>query len=96
MRDNPRTWLVINSASGSYSEQAVADLVSRMEVQGIPPARIIAIPDEPAPDRAALESAEVAILAIFTGDGTVNSVVCGLYGWSGAVYRALTHAALPL
>ena len=84
MRDNPRTWLVINSASGSYSEQAVADLVSRMEVQGIPPARIVAIPDEPAPDRAALESAEVAILAIFTGDGTVNSVVCGLYGWSGA------------
>ena len=84
-RNPPRTWLVINSASGSYSEQAVADLLAQMKAHGVPPARIVVIPDERAPDRAALEVAEVELLATYTGDGTVNGVVCGLYGWDGAV-----------
>ena len=89
MNDNPRTWphtwLVINTASGSYSEQAVADLVGGMQLIGMLPERTLAIPDEAAPDRAVLETAGVELLAIFTGDGTVNGVVSGLYGWGGAV-----------
>lgn len=84
-RNRPLTWLVINSASGSYSEQAVADLLSQMKAHGLVAARIVAIPDEPAPDRAALEVAGVELLTIFTGDGTVNSVVCGLHNWEGVV-----------
>ena len=85
MRDTGRIWLVINSASGSFSEQVVADLLSQMKAQGFAPARIVAIPDKPAPNRAALEDAGVDLLAIFTGDGTANSVVCGLGDWDGAV-----------
>ena len=84
-RYRPQTWLVINSASGSYGEQAVADLLNQMKAHGVPPARIVSIPAEPAPDRAALEAAKVELLAIFAGDGTVNGVVCELYGWDGAV-----------
>lgn len=84
-RNRPHTWLVINSASGSFSEQAVADLLCQMKAHGLGPARIVAIPDEPVPDRAALEVAGVELLTIFTGDGTVNSVVCGLYNWEGVV-----------
>lgn len=85
MRDNSRTWLAVNSASGSYSEQAVADLRGQLESCSAAPVRVVAIPAEPAPDRAALETAGVDLLAIFTGDGTVNRIVCGLYGWSGVV-----------
>ena len=43
------------------------------------------IPDEPQPDRAALEAADVDLLAIYTGDGTINGVVTQLYGWAGHV-----------
>lgn len=85
MMANPRTWLVTNRASGSYSEQAVAELVERMGASGVAPARMVSIPEDAAPDRVALERAGVELLALFTGDGTANSLICSLYGWPGAV-----------
>lgn len=85
MSDAPTTWLVINSASGSYSEEAVAALEQAFAAGGHPLAQIVTIPDHDAPDRAALEAAGVEILAIYTGDGTINGVVTSLYGWGGQV-----------
>lgn len=85
MRDIQRIWLVCNSASGSYSEQAIDDLSDQLRSCGASSLRVVSIPEDPAPDRAALETAKVDLLAIFTGDGTVNRIVCGLYGWKGAV-----------
>jgi len=85
MSDAPTTWLVINSASGSYSEEAVAALEQAFADAGHPLAETVTIPDHEAPDRAALEAAGVDLLAIYTGDGTINGVVTGLYGWSGKV-----------
>ena len=85
MTEISKTWLAVNSASGSYSQEAVTALVSQMCSLGIGPARVVSIPDDPAPDRTALEHAGVDLLVIFTGDGTVNSLVCSLYGWGGAV-----------
>lgn len=85
MTEISKTWLAVNSASGNYSQEAVAALVSQMCGLGIGPARVVSIPEDPAPDRASLERAGVDLLAIFTGDGTVNSLVCSLYGWGGAV-----------
>lgn len=83
MSDAPTTWLVINSASGSYSVEAVAALEQAFADAGRPLARVVTIPDHDAPDRAALETAGVDLLAIYTGDGTINGVVTGLYGWGG-------------
>src|SRR5688500_8213571 len=83
MTERPTTWLVINSASGSYSEEAVAALEQAFVDAGHPLAQIVTIPDHDAPGRAALEAAGVDLLAIYTGDGTINGVVTGLYGWGG-------------
>ena len=85
MGDAPTTWLVINSASGSYSEEAVAALEEAFATAGHPLTQVVTIPDHEAPDRAVLETAGVDLLAIYTGDGTVNGVVTGLYGWGGKV-----------
>jgi hypothetical protein len=79
----PTTWLVINSASGSYSEEAVAAVERSFADAGHPLAKIVTIPDHDAPNRAALEASGVDLLAIYTGDGTINGVVTGLYGWGG-------------
>jgi hypothetical protein len=82
----PRSaWLVINSASGSYSEEAVRQVVAEMQAHGLAPEKIVAIPGDPPPDRTALEAAGVDLLAIFAGDGTVNGVVSGIHDWPGQV-----------
>lgn len=85
MMQGKTVWLVANAASGSNSAAAVAALESAFAAAGCALARKIAFPEEPAPTRAELERAGVDVLAIFTGDGTVNAVVTGLYGWGGAV-----------
>jgi diacylglycerol kinase family enzyme len=46
---------------------------------------VLRLPADTLPTRATLEAANVATLAIFTGDGTVNAQVAQLHGWSGAV-----------
>lgn len=78
-------WLLINSASGSFSQDALERLKDTFAQAGRPLARVVAFPDHPAPDRAPLEAAGVNMLAIYTGDGTINGVVTGLYGWAGQV-----------
>ena len=85
MTDYSKIWLVTNSTSGSYSEQAVAELTGRFDAAGHKVDHILTIPAEDRPDRSTLETAGVDLLAIYTGDGTVNGVVTGLYGWGGRV-----------
>jgi hypothetical protein len=79
------TWLLINRASGSNNIDAVADLVEAMDGAGFPPQRVVALPADSLPERAELEHAGVDLLAVFTGDGTVNGALTGLYGWGGQV-----------
>lgn len=78
-------WLVVNPASGSNSEAAVAQLTAALAEGGQAPSRVLRLPDDALPTRAQLEAANVATLAIFTGDGTVNAQVALLHGWQGAV-----------
>lgn len=78
-------WLVTNAASGSNSDASVNDLAASLAAAGCTPARIIRFPDDELPDRADLEAAGVATLAIFTGDGTANSAASRLEGWDGAI-----------
>ena len=84
----PRTaplWLVVNAASGSNSEAAVASLTQALAASGHAPDRTVCFPDDELPTRALLEAEDVATLAIFTGDGTINSQVALLHGWPGHV-----------
>lgn len=78
-------WLVVNPASGSNEAEAVAELRRMLEEAGFAIARETAFPDDPAPTPQDLDSADIQLLAIYTGDGTINTVVTGLYGWDGAV-----------
>ena len=85
MDQTPLLWLVVNAASGSNTEQAVSELKAALDAAGHAPARTVCFPDDDLPDRAALEAAGVGVLAIFTGDGTINSQVARLHGWNGHV-----------
>lgn len=79
------TWLLVNRASGSNDSDTVVDLVEAMVAEGYSPERVVALPADSVPDRAELEEAGVDLLAVFTGDGTVNAALTGLYGWHGQV-----------
>jgi hypothetical protein len=56
-----------------------------MSERGLRIDRVILFPDEPLPDAAMLDAAGVAIVVVYTGDGTVNALINGLSGWGGAV-----------
>ena len=85
MAEAPITWLVVNPASGSNDDVAVAVITDALADAGHAPQRVIAVPESPLPERSDLEGAGVDLLVIFTGDGTVNRVACALYGWGGAL-----------
>ncbi len=80
-----RCWLVCNAASGSNDDAAVAEVLSALTAVGFNPERTIRFPDEQPPDSQALASADVALLVVFGGDGTVHSVIENVSGWDGPV-----------
>lgn len=80
---SPRLWLIVNSASGSYDPDFVEDARGLAGIHGATLDRIVTIPDDAIPTRAELETAGVDILAIHTGDGTINSAVRAAGAWSG-------------
>lgn len=73
-----RLWLVINEASGSNDTAAVEAVTAALK-----PDRVITVPQDDVPDAAALSAGSVGTLAIFTGDGTANSVIVEAEGWDG-------------
>lgn len=83
--DPHRLWLVVNGASGSNAADALALLDASLAGAGMAPARRFDVQDGTLPDRAALEAEGVGRLAIFAGDGTVNTLVTALGGWAGEV-----------
>jgi len=85
MLSDHTVWFAFNQGSGSNSDAALAEIDAAFARAGCTPARRISFPDDDAPTARDLEEAGVDILAIFAGDGTINSLVTGLKGWSGAV-----------
>jgi len=78
------TWLVVNRASGSNSDNSVRDVRAGLAAAGAQPERIIhAQVGLPAP--AELDQAGVTRVAIYAGDGTVNALATGIEHWSGAL-----------
>ncbi|GAO53807.1 diacylglycerol kinase family protein [Novosphingobium sp. MD-1] len=85
MDRTPPIWLVANAASGSNSDDALDDLMARLAATGREPARVVRFPDDALPARADLDREGIGMLAVFTGDGTVNAQCTRLYGWQGDV-----------
>lgn len=78
-------WLVLNAKSGSNDDSAIEELRDHCERKGLTLTHEIRFPDEDLPTRAELDAAGVECLAVFTGDGTLNAAITGLYGWPGAI-----------
>jgi hypothetical protein len=78
-------WLVRNEASGSNGAQALAALEVCCGKAGLRIRRQICFPDEDLPSAAELDSAGIGLVAVFSGDGTVNALVAHLAGWGGEV-----------
>lgn len=78
-------WLAVNPASGSNSDDTLAMLQEGFAEHSCAIARTVRFPDEGVPSLDELRAANVDILAIFTGDGSMNAIVTALSGWDGAV-----------
>jgi hypothetical protein len=85
MNHGEAIWLVHNQASGSNDDAALAGLLSALSEAGFRVAKRTVFPDEPGPDAAALERAGIEAVCVFAGDGTLHTVVTGLFGWSGRI-----------
>lgn len=78
------TWLIVNGASGSNSDEAVRALCDTFSQAGQPVARVIDV-REGMPHPADLDAAGVRLAGVFAGDGTVNAVATSLEGWGGSL-----------
>lgn len=80
-----RIWLMINDASGGNDREAIANLKDHCHETGLAIDRIVSFPGQPLPTASQLDQADIAMVAVFTGDGTANAVIETLAGWRGAV-----------
>ncbi len=78
-------WLIVNRASGSFDETIIERVLEAAQRSGGTLANVIALPDDDLPTREALEAAGVDMLAIYTGDGTINGTCAKIGEWGGRV-----------
>ena len=83
--DERRFWLVNNTSSGSNDDAALAALEKCCGEHGFRVAHRTVFPVQELPTPAMLDAAEIDTVAVFAGDGTVNSLIAALTGWGGAV-----------
>ncbi|WP_237164855.1 diacylglycerol kinase family protein [Paraurantiacibacter namhicola] len=75
----------MNSASGSYSQEAVERLVAVLEGGQVDVAKTYQLPDDDVPGGKDLDDEGLDCLAVFAGDGTINLAIQALSGWDGAL-----------
>lgn len=85
MRNDTQLWLVRNATSGSNSDEALAMLKQAFAAASLEIAGYTDFPREPLPDAAMLDRRSIGLVAVFAGDGTINSTITHLTGWDGAV-----------
>jgi hypothetical protein len=78
-------WLVNNASSGSNDDAALAALETCCGEHGLRAVQRTVFPEQPLPTPAALRNAGIDLVAVFAGDGTINSLLGELAGWDGAV-----------
>ena len=78
-------WLVNNASSGSNDEAALAALQDCCGANGFRVAYRSVFPEQDLPTPAMLDAGGIDRVAVFAGDGTINSLLACLAGWSGAV-----------
>lgn len=82
---NEQIWLVRNESSGSNDEDALLAVKEAFAQTSFTIAGETCFPDEAPPQAGQLDRDGIRTLCIFGGDGTIHSVVVGLFGWAGRV-----------
>lgn len=82
---NSACWLVVNPASGSNNASSSEKVAAALTDRGFRVDRVIAFPDDDLPDGAALDAAGIGLVVVYTGDGSVNTLINSLAGWGGQV-----------
>jgi hypothetical protein len=85
MSDHRPIWLVNNASSGSNDDAALAALDRCCGEHGFRVAHRTVFPAQDLPTPAILDAAGIDRVAVFAGDGTINTLIASLAGWSGAV-----------
>lgn len=85
MKPTPRTWLVLNSASGSNVDDARAALFAALCDGASEPEKVIDLQEGEAPQAPDLTAAGVDRLVVWAGDGSVSAVLQRVQGFSGDV-----------
>lgn len=78
-------WLVVNPASGSNTADSAESIKTALEQRGWEVARTLVFPDDGLPDPRELRAQGIAQLVIYTGDGSMGTLINHLSGWSGSV-----------
>jgi hypothetical protein len=78
-------WLVNNASSGSNDDAALASLERACGEHAFHVAHRTVFPAQDLPTPAILDAAGIGLVAVFAGDGTINTLIASLAGWSGAV-----------
>lgn len=85
MKPPASSCLITNEKSGSNDEAAIAELNERCAAADITIGWHVTFPQDDLPTPAALDTAGIALVVIFTGDGTLNAALDRLAGWGGQV-----------
>ena len=78
-------WLVTNPASGSNASEAIEALEACCRRHGFAIGGHTRFPEQDLPNPDDLEAKGIRRVAVFAGDGTINSLLTHFRGWSGAV-----------
>lgn len=84
MNHSKPIWLIYNGASGSHDDASLGALVLAMAAAGHGPVRVIDCKDR-TPDAREATAADLGLIAVHGGDGTLSRTITGLEGFSGAV-----------
>jgi len=85
MKPHSPCWLVVNPASGSNDHASAQTVSTAMTERGLAVERVLTFPDDPLPDPQTLDAAGIAMVAVYTGDGTMSGLINALAGWRGSV-----------
>lgn len=80
-----RIRLVVNPASGSFDQSVPMRLAEAARQGGAELIGTTRFPEEPLPTPAMLDAEGATILAVHSGDGTINAAMQAVAGWQGAL-----------
>ncbi len=80
-----RVWLILNRTSRTVADGWEEMLTTAFAARGTKVVGTTDFPDDALPDARALDAANVDVVAVAAGDGTINATAAALDSWGGAL-----------